>query len=285
MKWQGRRQSTNVDDRRSGGVSRGGAVGVGGILVLVVLFFLGGPQAAFNYLDNMMPPTTQQTHYVESEQDQALAELSKVVLADTEDVWHKVFNDMGRTYVEPTMVIYSGTTEANACGMANSAMGPFYCPADQQVYIDLSFYNDMQNQLGASGDFAFAYVIAHEVGHHVQTLMGVTDQMDKIRAKVSQTEYNRFSVAFELQADYLAGVYAKYAQKMGYLDEGDLREAVEAAFAVGDDRIQKQSQGYVVPDSFTHGTSKQRMYWFGKGYENGDLSEWDTFTAMRNGQL
>lgn len=221
-----------------------------------------------------------QQEYVSTPQDEERAAMAKVVLADTEDIWHRQFEAMGKTYQEPEMVIYSGVTRS-ACGTANSAVGPFYCPADNKIYLDLSFYDDLAKKLGAKGDFAMAYVIAHEVGHHVQTLLGVTSQLHGLRKKLNQTDYNKYSVLFELQADYLAGVYAKHSEKMGYLEEGDILEAMEAARAVGDDRIQKKMQGYVVPDSFTHGTSEQRMKWFKKGYEAGDLSQWDTFTLEK----
>lgn len=282
MRWQGRRQSSNVDDRRGVGRSGGGGRKLGGagvLIVLVLSLLFGGPELAMKNL-GLVADQGQSTEYVQTPQDEERAGMAKVVLADTEDIWHEQFKAIGRTYREPQMVLYSGYTRS-ACGTANSAVGPFYCPADNKIYLDLSFYDDLEKKLGAKGDFAMAYVIAHEVGHHVQTLLGVTSQMNELRQKLSKTEYNRYSVLFELQADYLAGVYAKHSEKMGYLEEGDILEAMEAAQAVGDDRIQKQAQGYVVPDSFTHGTSEQRMKWFKKGYEAGDLSEWDTFNLEK----
>lgn len=283
MKWEGRRQSSNVDDRRGAGGGGGGGrkiSGMGILIILVLSLLFGGPEMALKNLGAVMgqgQTQGQSSSYVATTQDKQRAEMAKVVLADTEDIWNSQFRQIGRSYQEPQMVLYSGYTRSG-CGAANSAVGPFYCPADNKIYLDLSFYDDLEKKLGAKGDFAMAYVIAHEVGHHVQTLLGVSSQMNELRQKLSKTEYNKYSVLFELQADYLAGVYAKHSEKMGYLEEGDILEAMEAAQAVGDDRIQKQAQGYVVPDSFTHGTSAQRMKWFKKGYEAGDLSQWDTFS-------
>lgn len=277
MKWQGRRQSSNVEDRRSSG-NRGGPPigGLGLIIVLIVTFLLGGPQAVIRNLGYMVPEQSPSVEYLETEEHKELAEFVKVVLADTEDVWHEIFEDINKEYREPRMVLYSDYVQS-ACGNTSSAVGPFYCPADEKVYIDLSFYDELKNRFHAPGDFAMAYVIGHEVGHHVQHLLGITDQMNEIRQRVSQTEYNKYSVKLELQADYLAGVWANYIKDKGYIEIGDLEEAITAAEAVGDDNIQKQSQGYVVPDNFTHGTSAQRSHWFLKGYNRGDLSEWDTF--------
>jgi predicted metalloprotease len=199
-------------------------------------------------------------------------------LKDTETVWTDVFAQYGEVYEKPYLVIFSGSV-ASACGNATSATGPFYCPGDQKIYIDLEFFDELQNRFKAPGDFAMAYVIAHEVGHHVQYLLGTMDQMDKLRPQLSESEYNALSVKLELQADYYAGVWAKYIQGYGYLEAGDVEEALTAAAAVGDDRIQKESQGYVVPDSFTHGTSEQRMRWFKRGMQYGDLDHGDTFNA------
>jgi predicted metalloprotease len=201
-----------------------------------------------------------------------------VVLADTEDIWDSLFNNMHRQYVKPTLVLFSGQTEAG-CGYASAASGPFYCPADQKVYVDLSFFDELHNRFGASnGDFAMAYVVAHEVGHHVQNLLGITDKVDQMHSRMSDEQYNKYSVKLELQADFFAGIWAHYDQQMKHvLDAGDINEALSAANAVGDDRLQKESQGYVVPDAFTHGTSEQRMYWFKKGYTTGDISQGDTF--------
>lgn len=280
MRWQGRRQSSNVDDRRFSGGGGGGAKigGLGIVIILALSLLFGGPEAALKNLGAIMQDSPS-APYSESPIDNERLEMAKVVLADTEDIWNEQFKLMGSQYQEPQMVVYNRITRS-ACGTADSAVGPFYCPADNTIYLDLSFYDDLEKKLGAKGDFAMAYVIAHEVGHHVQTLMGVTSQLKDLRRKLPEKEYNRYSVAFELQADYLAGVYAKHSEKMGILEEGDILEAMQAAQAVGDDRIQKKSQGYVVPDSFTHGTSEQRMEWFNKGYKAGDLSQWDTFKVL-----
>lgn len=279
MQWQGRRQSSNVDDRR--GIS-GGHVAVGGgligVIFLIAQFLLG--DGDISQLPDMLPQQQQRELTAEEKaaEDQQ-AEFVKVVLADTEDVWTKLFNDMGKTYQKPTLVLFrDGTT--SGCGTATSASGPFYCPADNDVYIDLSFAYDLKRRFNASGDFAMAYVIAHEVGHHVQYLMGTTQKMERIRQQVSQGEYNKYSVRLELQADFYAGVWAHYDQKMkNVLEPSDIDEALNAANAIGDDRLQREAQGRVTPDAFTHGTSAQRMYWFKKGFETGDLSQGDTFAA------
>ena len=202
-----------------------------------------------------------------------------MVLADTEQVWEKLFSENGKTYRAPTLVLFSNTVQS-ACGNATSATGPFYCPADEKIYIDLSFYHDLKNRFQAPGDFAMAYVIAHEVGHHVQNLLGVSEEMARQRSRLSEKEYNRFSVKVELQADFYAGVWAYHNQELNnVLEPGDIEEALNAANAIGDDRLQQQAQGRVVPDSFTHGTSAQRMHWFSRGYKTGDLSKGDTFNA------
>ncbi|MGH2648798.1 MAG: KPN_02809 family neutral zinc metallopeptidase, partial [Ginsengibacter sp.] len=203
----------------------------------------------------------------------------KVVLADTEDVWSKIFGDMGKTYTKPTLVLFRDAT-TSGCGSASSSTGPFYCPVDHDVYIDLSFAQELKERFNASGDFAMAYVVAHEVGHHIQYLLGVTDKMQRIQQQVSETEYNKYSVRLELQADFYAGVWAHYDQKMkNVIDPNDINEALSAANAIGDDRLQQETQGTVTPDSFTHGTSAQRMYWFKKGYDTGDINQGDTFSA------
>jgi predicted metalloprotease len=229
-------------------------------------------------LINQQQPTqpTQQT----AGENEELADFAKVVFKYTEDVWDVQFpKQLGHRYSQPVLVLYSGTTQA-ACGMASAASGPFYCPADQKVYIDLNFFRDLKRQFGASGDFAYAYIMAHEVGHHVQYLLGITDQVHKMRRRLSQKEYNKLSVKLELQADYFAGVWAHHIQKTKHvLDEGDIEEAIRAANSVGDDRLQKQHQGYVVPDAFTHGTSEQRMKWFIKGFRSGNIQEGDTFNT------
>ncbi len=278
MKWQGRRQSSNVEDRRgqrrpSGGGGKGMIGGGLGLVVVIIIMLLGGNPGD---LINSMPSGGADVPYIETAQDKELAEFISVVLADTEDVWTEVLGEEGIRYVEPTLVLFSGSVES-ACGVAGSSTGPFYCPADQKVYIDLSFFDELRDKFQAPGDFAMAYVLAHEVGHHVQKLLGVSDQVQELRGQLSEVEYNQYLMRLELQADYLAGVFAHHAQGRGYLEEGDLEEALNAASAVGDDRIQKRTRGYVVPDSFTHGTSEQRQRWFYKGYKTGNLSQWNTF--------
>lgn len=275
MEWKGRRGSRNVEDRRGMGGPAIMGGGIGGIVLLLVVMFLGGDPGAI--LDGM-GNSTENTSYVETEQDKELAEFVSVVLADTEDVWHDIFKEEGLEYREPKLVLYSGSVQS-ACGTAGASVGPFYCPGDEKLYIDLSFYQELQDQFKAPGDFAMAYVIAHEVGHHVQKLLGISDQMAAIRSKVSEEEYNKYSVRLELQADYFAGVWAKHAQGMGVLEKGDLEEALNAASAVGDDTIQKRARGYVVPESFTHGTSEQRKKWFYKGFQSGKIEDGDTFNA------
>ncbi len=280
MRWQGRRQSSNVNDRRGGG-GRGIAIGggLGTIVIIIIVALLGGnPLELLQNIDTSSM-TQSATPYQGTQEEEALADFVGVVLADTEDVWNKLFGEMGRPYEEPQLILFSGS-DRSGCGFASAATGPFYCPADQSIYIDLSFYNQLQNQFGAPGDFAMAYVIAHEVGHHVQRLLGITEKVDRLRGRVSAAEYNEMSVRLELQADFLAGIWAHYAQRMNdILEEGDIEEALNAANAIGDDRLQMQSQGYVVPDSFTHGTSAQRMKWFRMGFQTGDLSQGDTFST------
>ena len=283
MRWQGRRQSSNVDDRRG---SRGKKIAVGGgigtIILVIITLLSGGDLGDVLRLvtgDGNTTSVNSAPAATSAEEDQQ-ADFVKVVLADTEDVWNKIFQQQGNTYREPTLVLFTDTDQS-ACGYAQAATGPFYCPADQQVYIDLGFQQTLSQQLGAGGDFAMAYVVAHEVGHHVQNLLGITDQMQAQRRSLSQEEYNELSVRLELQADFLAGVWAHHAEEMyDILETGDIEEAMQAANAIGDDRLQKESQGYVVPDSFTHGTSAQRMRWFKKGFETGDINQGDTFSAQ-----
>jgi len=275
MRWQGRKGSSNVDDRRG---ARGGGKVIGGgfgLLLIIIVALLGGdPGKILDATDNLGQGTEQP--YEATQEEQELADFVSVVMADTEVVWSQIFEAEGMDYQEPGLVLYTDVVES-ACGTAGSATGPFYCPADNKIYIDLIFYEELRSRFKAPGDFAMAYVIAHEVGHHVQYQLGVLDQVQELRTKVSESEYNEYQVRLELQADYLAGVWANHVKGMGYLEEGDLEEAMKAASAVGDDRIQMQSQGYVVPDSFTHGTSEQRKRWFYKGFESGDLSGGDTF--------
>jgi len=244
----------------------------------LVYTFLGGGGDSSTIPPVLPGNTSTEMTAEEKAADDERAEFVKVVLADTEDVWSKLFAGQGKDYPEPTLVLFRDAVQS-ACGNANAAMGPFYCPTDQQLYIDLSFYEDLQKKLNAPGDFAMAYVVAHEVGHHIQNLNGTADKISQLRRQVSETEYNRYSVKLELQADFLAGIWAHYAQQKNILESGDIEEALNAANAIGDDRLQKKSQGYVVPDAFTHGSSEQRMYWFKKGYQTGDLSQGDTFNS------
>jgi uncharacterized protein len=276
MKWSGRRGSTNVEDRRGmgGGTLVGG--GIGGILIVLLVTLLGGNPA--DILGNLTGSSSQQSAYQGTAQEEELAQFVSVVLADTEEVWEELFRERGLQYKDPVLVLYSGSV-SSACGRAASSVGPFYCPGDQKLYIDLSFYDELQRTFKAPGDFAMAYVVAHEVGHHVQTLLGTSAQMDALRQKLSETEYNRMQVRMELQADYFAGVWAHHAEDMEVLEVGDIDEALTAANAIGDDTLQKQAQGYAVPDSFTHGTSEQRKRWFQKGYESGTIEGGDTFNA------
>ena len=278
MKWKGRAKSSNVEDRRGRGVGGAAIGGLGGfgIIIMIIYALLGGNPG--DIMQSIDPGQTQNVPYEATQEEEELAEFVSVVLADTEVVWNDIFADLGKEYDEPKLVLFTGSVQS-ACGVAGASTGPFYCPGDKNVYIDLSFYNELKTQFKAPGDFAMAYVIAHEVGHHIQNELGIVAQMDEIRGKVSKEEYNKYNVRLELQADYLAGVWANHVQGQNLLEEGDLEEALTAASAVGDDRIQMQSQGYVVPDSFTHGTSEQRKRWFYKGYEAGDLSQWDTFSA------
>ena len=283
MKWKGRRTSSNVEDRRSSGSSSMGGIGgkgiMGGglgIIIIIIIALLGGDVGSILNPGIVNPGDTPTIQGTQEEDD--LKNFVSVVLADTEDAWTEIFAENNMTYQKPTLVIFSGSVQSG-CGTAGSSTGPFYCPADNKLYIDLSFYQDLSQRFGAPGDFAMAYVIAHEVGHHVQTLLGISQQVQKIMSQVSQTEANKYLVMLELQADYLAGVWANHAKGQGYLEEGDLEEALNAANAIGDDRLQKNAQGYVVPDSFTHGTSAQRMKWFKLGFQYGDLSHGDTFNA------
>ncbi|KZN98353.1 KPN_02809 family neutral zinc metallopeptidase [Pseudobacillus badius] len=277
MKWRGRRESANVEDRRGrgGGTLIGG--GIGGLILILVFAFLGGdPADLMNGLQTTDDANT--GTYEETEKEKELSQFVSVVLADTEDVWSEIFRQQGLVYKEPTLVLYTNSVQS-ACGTSSASVGPFYCPGDQKLYIDLSFYDELQQRFHAPGDFAMAYVIAHEVGHHVQTLLGTSDKIMPLRQQLSEEEFNKYLVRFELQADYLAGVWARHAEGMGVLEEGDLDEALNAASAVGDDTLQKQARGYVVPESFTHGTSEQRKRWFNKGFQSGSLTGGDTFNA------
>ncbi|MEO6329566.1 MAG: neutral zinc metallopeptidase [Ginsengibacter sp.] len=278
MQWLGRRESSNVDDRRGitgGHVAVGG--GVLGVIFLIAQFLLGGGDVSD--LQQALPQGGQQQEMTAEEKaaDDKRASFVKVVFADTEDVWDKIFADQGKQYSKPTLVLFRAGTQSG-CGNASSASGPFYCPADHKVYIDLSFAEELQNRFNVAGEFAMAYVVAHEVGHHIQYLQGTSDKMDRLRQQLNETEYNKYSVMLELQADFYAGVWAHYDQKMkNVIDNNDIAEALNAANAIGDDRLQREAQGQITPDSFTHGTSAQRTYWFKKGYETGDISQGNTF--------
>jgi uncharacterized protein len=279
MRWRDRRQSENIEDRR--GMS-GGKIAIGGglgtiVLILLALLFGADPRQLLEQLPADQGAGTQ-TSRPTNPQEEELKQFVSVVLAETEDVWTEVLRQNGRQYRKPTLVLFSDRVES-ACGVAGAAVGPFYCPPDQKVYLDLSFFRELQTRFRAPGDFAAAYVIAHEVGHHVQNLLGTMDQVTAAQRRMSKEEANQLSVRLELQADFLAGVWARYAQQKGLLETGDLEEALQAASAVGDDRLQRESQGYIVPDSFTHGTSEQRARWFRRGLETGDIRQGDTFSV------
>jgi len=284
MRWRGGRRSSNIEDRR-GSRARTGVLG-GGIgtivLILVAMYFGVDPSFLIQGMQQAnVPPSAGKQPTAEDLENDPLADMISVVIADTEDVWNGIFREQGRSYQEPTLVMFTGATRS-ACGLGQAAMGPFYCPADQKAYIDLSFYDDMRTRFGAPGDFAQAYVIAHEIGHHVQNLLGISGEVHKMKQRVSKTEANQLSVRLELQADCLAGVWANRAQRArNILEAGDVEEALNAANAIGDDRLQRQSQGTVVPESFTHGTSEQRQRWFRVGLEGGDPDSCDTFNARR----
>ncbi|WP_110926629.1 KPN_02809 family neutral zinc metallopeptidase [Bacillus massiliglaciei] len=278
MKWKGRQGSTNVEDRR--GSSVGGKTmfggGIGLVVILIVTLLGGNPSELLSSFQDT--GTVSSVPYTETEEEMEAAEFVSVVLADTEEVWTEIFKKEGLTYEKPTLVLFTGSVQS-ACGTAGASAGPFYCPGDEKLYIDLSFYDELEQQLHAPGDFAMAYVIAHEVGHHVQNQLGTMEKIQSLRSRLSETEYNKYQVRLELQADYYAGVWAHYAQEMNLLEEGDLDEAITAASAVGDDTLQKQARGYVVPETFTHGTSAQRQRWFSKGFQSGTIEDGDTFNA------
>ena len=278
MRWRGERQSSNIEDRR--GLSPKVAVGGGlGTLVVIIIALLFGadPRQLLEQVPNNPTSEVQSSRPVNAEEEE-LKQFVSVVLAKSEDVWGDVFRQNGRQYREPTLVLFTDQVQS-ACGMAGAAVGPFYCPGDEKVYIDLSFYEALRRRFNAPGDFAQAYVVAHEVGHHVQNLLGISDRVDAMQGRVSEAEANRLSVRLELQADFFAGMFARYVQNQGLLEAGDIEEALRAASAVGDDTIQRRTSGTVVPDSFTHGTSEQRLRWFKRGYETGDMRQGDTFSA------
>ena len=274
MEWEGREESENVEDRRGLG-KRGLVIGGGGALLLVILGLIFGvdPRQLANLGGGPGGPVAQPANQPPDPAEERLAHFSRVIFHDTEVVWDDLFRRMGRQYQKPVLVLFTGQVDS-ACGQTSAAVGPFYCPGDSRVYIDLSFYKDMERKLNAPGEFARAYVIAHEVGHHVQHLLGYSRRVDEARRTGSKVEANNMSVRLELQADYLAGVWAHHGQeKFHFLEEGDVDKALNAAFQIGDDRLQKRAQGYIVPDAFTHGTSRQRTRWFGEGFRTGDVGK------------
>jgi len=281
MRWREGRRSDNVEDQRGQGVSKGAIGGGIGLLVVLAIGFLMGadPMTLLSVLIGQSGGSLDTTPVVLTAAENESADFVSVVLADTEDTWVTIFRENGRVYKQPRLVLFKGSVES-ACGYAQAAMGPFYCPGDEKVYIDLDFYNELKNQLGAPGDFAQAYVIAHEVGHHVQNLLGTSAEVQRLQSQSNEVTANKYSVMLELQADCYAGVWANHADNQRQIiEEGDIGEAMNAAEKIGDDALQKQSQGYVVPDAFTHGTSAQRMKWFNAGFVSGDISSCDTFTA------
>jgi predicted metalloprotease len=289
MDWEDREESKNVEDRRALGTKTKLALGGGGGILLLLLGLIFGvdPQKFAGLLGqnpNAAQPDAQDARPADPEEER-LASFTKVIFHDTEVIWDEQFRRMGKQYQKPVLVLYSGQSES-ACGTADAAVGPFYCPGDAKVYIDLDFYKDMQRKLNAPGEFARAYVVAHEVGHHVQRLLGYSRQVDEARQTGSKAEVNRMSVRLELQADYLAGVWAHYGQeKYHFLEKGDVESALNAAFEIGDDRLQKKARGVVVPDAFTHGTSKQRMRWFKEGLETGDVDKARLLFKLDYGEL
>jgi len=281
MRWRGERESSNVEDRR--GMSGGGRIAIGGglgtLVIIIIAVLLGAdPRQILQQVPNDTAPSTSQAPSPGNAEEEELKKFVSVVLGKTEDVWQDIFRQNGKQYRDPTLVLFSGEVQS-ACGLGSAASGPFYCPGDQKVYIDLAFYEELRRRFRSPGDFAQAYVIAHEVGHHVQKLLGISDRVDSMQRRMSEVDANRLSVRLELQADFFAGVFARYVQKQGLLEEGDIEEALNAASAIGDDAIQKQTSGRVVPDSFTHGTSEQRLRWFRKGFDTGDIRQADTFSA------
>lgn len=279
MRWKGRERSSNIEDRRSsggGGKMIGGGIGV--LVIAVIVYLMGGDPTEVLQQAGGLQQTTNE-NYTPPAAEREAEEFVAVVLRETERFWQEQFREMGKEYPEPVLVLFRSQVTTD-CGGATSASGPFYCPADQKIYIDLSFYDELHSRFGAPGDFAMAYVVAHEVGHHVQTVLGISDKVRTLKARSSEKDANRLSVMQELQADFFAGLWAHYADRMhNLLEEGDIEEALNTASAIGDDKLQKQAQGYVVPDAFTHGTSEQRMKWFYKGYTTGDISQGDTYGA------
>ena len=277
MRWSGGRRSSNIEDRR--GLSPGHAIGgIGTVVVLLLAWYFGvDPTPLLQQMQTDQAPPEQQSGTAPDLKNDPLADFVAVVLGDTEDTWREIFAERGQRYVEPTLVLFSDSV-ASACGMAQSAVGPFYCPNDQKVYIDLSFYRDLKERFQAPGEFAEAYVIAHEVGHHVQNLLGISEQVRRHQQASDANESNRWSVRLELQADCFAGVWANRANAArNILEQGDVEQALKAAAAIGDDRLQREAQGHVTPDSFTHGTSAQRVRWFKRGIDSGSIADCDTY--------
>lgn len=280
MDLRNRRESSNIEDATKGGGKKtllGGGVGI--VLIIVFSLLTGkNPLTLLSQLQGSgIGATSQSVCSSDESQREDLKLFARQIVASTEDVWIKQFQNMGKEYVQPTLQYFCGNTQT-ACGRGSAAMGPFYCPADQKAYIDLAFFSELRDRFKSPGDFAMAYVIAHEIGHHVQNILGISSQAERAKQGLSEADANRISVMVELQADYLAGVWAHYAQQeQNIIEEGDIEEALNAAHAIGDDNLQRQSQGYVVPDAFTHGTSEQRMYWFKKGFQTGDINQGNTF--------
>ncbi|HEY0076443.1 MAG TPA: neutral zinc metallopeptidase [Abditibacteriaceae bacterium] len=274
MRWINSRQSGNVEDQRGMGGALPVTGGIGTLLVALAIYLMGGdPSAVLQTTPGGSNPQISRQANPQNDEGKRFVSL---VLADTEDVWNAILKQNGRNYREPKLVLFTGRVNS-ACGVAGAQAGPFYCPADEKLYIDLSFYDQLRDRFQAPGDFAQAYVIAHEVGHHLQNQLGTMEQVQRLQKRVSREQANQLSVRLELQADFYAGVWAHYAAKRGILEPGDVEEGLRAASAIGDDKLQLESQGYVVPESFTHGTSEQRLYWFKKGLQSGDLSEGNTF--------
>ena len=278
MRWRGERQSSNIEDRRGLGPKVAVGGGLGTVIVLILALLFGADPRQLLEQAPSEPSSDVQSSRPLNPEEEELKQFVSVVLAKSEDVWHEVFRRNGSQYREPTLVLFTDQVES-ACGMAGSAVGPFYCPADEKLYIDLSFYEALRRRFNAPGDFAQAYVVAHEVGHHVQNLLGINKRVSALQRRVSEAEANQLSVRLELQADFFAGVFARHVQNQGILEPGDIEEALRAASSVGDDEIQRRTTGYIVPDSFTHGTSEQRLRWFRKGYETGDIRQGDTFST------
>ena len=279
MRWQGRRGSSNVEDRRGTRYGKAGGIGIGTVVLALIAMYFGQDPSVVLQNAQQSAPTAEQGPYQETADEAQLREFISVVLADTEETWGQIFTQAGRTYEQPKLVLFSGAVES-ACGFAQAAVGPFYCPGDHKLYIDLSFYQELQSRFGAPGDFAQAYVVAHEVGHHVQTLLGISEKNMAARQRASEAEANALSVRQELQADCFAGIWAHNADRLRQLlEQGDIEEGLNAASAIGDDRLQKQARGYVAPESFTHGSSEQRVRWFKRGYEAGSVPNCDTFAT------